>query len=69
MHAFSLDIAGLKRSFHESFFLTKYEKPALPHQIKRLVILMREMREGRLNYFTGYRSCQALSHGQKLEIG
>ena len=69
MYAFSLDIAGLKRSFHESFFLNKYEKPALSHQIKRLVILMREIREGRLDYFTGYRSCQALSIGQKLEIG
>ena len=68
MHAFSLDIAGLKRSFHESFLL-KYEKPASPHQIRQLAILhMREMREGSLNYFTGYRSCQALSHDQRLEI-
>jgi len=41
----------------------KYEKPALPHQIRWLFILqVREMREGRLNYFTQDPSCQGLSH-------
>ncbi len=40
----------------------KYEKPALPHQIRWLVILqLREMREGKLDYFTRDRSCQELS--------